>query len=40
MPHFIPFRRSRALDRTAWFAMVAGFSAGRFQKKYAATIFI
>jgi hypothetical protein len=32
-PPFIPFRRSRALDRTAWFAVVAGFNTGPLPKK-------
>jgi len=30
---FIPFRRSRALDRPAWFAVVAGFNTGPLPKK-------
>ena len=32
-PPFIPFRRSRALDRPAWFAVVAGFNTGPLPKK-------
>jgi hypothetical protein len=38
-PPFIPFRRSRALDRTAWFAVVAGFSTGPLPKKICTSNF-